>query len=242
MTYFFVFKLFVKNPNGGSSFMMNANIKDTVAILKQKIYDDSKASFDRKKFSLKNIRVLFSGKNLLEEERTLMECQIRNESYINYLLEDPDGDITIRRVVDNSEIILNVHLKDSIRKIKQKIKAKCTNVREDFDIYFGKVHLNDLVKSLEEYGFEFGKTLELREDEHKITIYRILKDSKFDLYVQLTDTIDNVIDKIVAKLGADNINGRIELYHNNTSLHHTDWTLLRGKIPLGSTITLVEIS
>ena len=127
-------KIIIKHLSG-QSYDLEVNSNETIESIKEKISDIDE-------FPIKYIRLIYGGKQL-EDDRTLADYNIGNNSTMNVVLSRRQfGKISVK-TIDGKILNFDVKPSDSIEIIKQKIKDEEGLEPNQFHLFFGKFLLKN---------------------------------------------------------------------------------------------------
>ena len=183
-----IFKIIVLNLNK-KNFFIEVESSDTLKKLKKKIED--KQEILPNKFKL-----ILNGEKL-EHNKTIRDYELnRNIIYLEY-----DENFEIFLLTPNEEVYnLNVKPSDKIINIKEKIKDKLDILPNQYKLIFNENELEEY-KTLDDYNIK-------KEDIIYLVYFQFIQiyvktwiGSTFTLYVEASDTISNIKEKIQYRLG-----------------------------------------
>ena len=183
-----IFKIIVLNLNK-KNFFIEVESSDTIKKLKKKIED--KQEILPNKFKL-----ILNGKKL-EHNKTIGDYELnRNIIYLEY-----DENFEIFLLTPNEEVyILNVVPSDKIINIKEKIKDKLDILPNQYKLIFNENELEEY-KTLDDYNIKKEDIIYLVYCQFIQIYVKTWIGSTFTLYVEASDTISNIKEKIQYRLG-----------------------------------------
>ena len=183
-----IFKIIVLNLKK-KNFFIEVESSDTLKKLKKKIED--KQEILPNKFKL-----ILNGKKL-EHNKTIGDYELnRNIIYLEY-----DENFEIFLLTPNEEVyILNVEPSDKIINIKEKIKDKLDILPNQYKLIFNENELEEY-KTLDDYNIKKEDIIYLVYCQFIQIYVKTWIGSTFTLYVEASDTISNIKEKIQYRLG-----------------------------------------
>ena len=185
-----IIKIIVLNLNI-ENFFIEVESSDTLKKLKKKIED--KQEILPNKYKL----ILNTGEKL-EHNKTIGDYEL-NRNPIIYLVYDKNFEIFL--LTPNEEVYnLNVEPSDKIINIKEKIKDKLDILPNQYKLIFNENELEEY-KTLDDYNIKKEDIVYLVYCQFIQICVKTWIGSTFTLYVEASDTISNIKEKIQYRLG-----------------------------------------
>jgi len=178
-------QIFVKTLDG-KTIALAVEPNDTIASVKSKIQQ-------KEGILAVEQRLIFSGA-LLEDDRTIAECNISKESTLNLVQRRPGGMQIFVKTLTGAIITLVVAPNDTIASVKSKIEEKEGVPADEQRVTFADTPLED-ARTIADYKIEKDSTLHLQQISRQILV-KTLTGKTITLVVDVTDTIADVKRKI----------------------------------------------
>lgn len=142
--------------NNETIFIVEVELTDTIKQIKMKIQNLEKIPYSQQ-------RLFFNCRLLKDDNLTLNDYKIENESIIDLVSQLNPQFIFIRRTLSKKLLILGVELSMTVKNLQDLIQNQ---KRINFDQYrlMFKGSLLQNYRKLEDYGIKFGYTIELKSN------------------------------------------------------------------------------
>lgn len=168
---------------------------ETIKAFKEKIISQFKIAPDSRP-------ILNFGGEILDDSKTISECDLASESTVHMILEPLKYVFYVQfPPQDCQRITVEVEAKECVKKIKEEIYRECIYKPEDQALYLDGKQLED-DKTLLEYGFKDDLTLELRHEPKPMNVFIKSTDGKvFSVPITHIQLVRELKEAIAKEIG-----------------------------------------